>query len=102
VMGPAASKDTLKAAASGTNGLKSSATFTEMYSKINTKESLWFLVNGNAPFMQKAALPGAKPKAIFGSLNITDGLTVNVRLRMASPDESKAFVDMMKGQTSNP
>ena len=102
VMGPTASKDTLLAAAKGTNGLKASQTFVEMYTKINTKESLWFLVNGNAPFMAKASLPGAKPKAIFGSLNVTDGLTVNVRLRMATPDESKAFVDMMKGQTSNP
>jgi len=102
VMGPTASKDTLIAAAKGTAGLKSSQTFTEMYSKIDTKQSLWFLVNGNASFMQKASLPGAKPKAIFGSLNVSDGLTLDVRMRMASPDEAKAFVDMSKGQTSSP
>jgi hypothetical protein len=99
--GTAGTKDGVLAAAKGTAGLKSSQKFVEMYSKINTGESLWFLVNGNAPFMAKASLPGSKPQAIFGSLNVTDGLTVDVRMRMATADEAKAMVDMMKGQTNN-
>jgi hypothetical protein len=99
--GTAGTKDGVLAAAKGTAGLKSSQKFVEMYSKINTGESLWFLVNGNAPFMAKASLPGSKPQAIFGSLNVTDGLTVDVRFRMATADEAKAMVDMMKGQTNN-
>jgi hypothetical protein len=99
--GTAGTKDGVLAAAKGTAGLKGSAKFVEMYSKINTADSLWFLVNGNAPFMAKASLPGSKPQAIFGSLNVTDGLTVDVRFRMATPDEAKAMVDMMKGQTNS-
>ncbi|HSD86366.1 MAG TPA: hypothetical protein VLB44_02590 [Kofleriaceae bacterium] len=102
VVGPAATKDTLLAAAKGGSSLKNSQTFTEMYSKINTKESLWILVNGNAPFMAKAAQAGVKPKAVFGSVNVTDGLTVDLRIRLGSADEATQLVNMMKGQTQSP
>lgn len=101
-VGPSASKDNLLAAAKGGSALKSSQTFVEMYSKINTKESLWFLVNGNAPFMAKAAQAGVKPKAVFGSINVTDGLTVDTRIRLGSADEATQLVNMAKGQTDNP
>lgn len=102
VVGPNASKDTLLAAAKGGSTLKSSQTFVDMYSKINTKDSLWLLVNGNAPFMAKAAQAGVKPKAVFGSINVTDGLTVDMRIRLGSPDEATQLVNMAKGQTSSP
>jgi hypothetical protein len=101
-VGDKATKDTLMAAAKGGSALKSSAAFVDMYSKISTKESLWFLVNGNAPFMAKAAQAGVKPKAVFGSLNVTDGLTLDMRIRLATPDEATQLVNMAKGQTSNP
>jgi hypothetical protein len=102
VLGASASKDTVLAAAKGTSTLKTSQTFVEMYSKINTKESLWLLINGNAPFMAKAAQSGMKFKAIFGSLNITDGLTVDGRVRFGSADEATQFANMAKGQINNP
>src|SRR5262245_53012220 len=102
VMGPSASKDTVLAAAKGGSALKTSQTFVEMFSKINTKDSLWLLINGNAPFMQKAAQAGVKPKAVFGSLNVTDGLTVDLRIRLGSADEATQLVNMMKGQTNSP
>jgi len=101
-VGPSASKDLLLAAAKGGSALKTSQTFVEMHSKINTKESMWFLVNGNAPFMAKAAQAGVKPKAVFGSLNVTDGLTLDMRIRLGSPDEATQLVNMAKGQTNNP
>jgi hypothetical protein len=101
-VGPSASKDTLLGMAKGGTGLKGSQTFLEMYGKVNTKDSLWLFVNGNAPFMAKAAQAGVKPKAVFGSVNVTDGLTVDMRIRLGSADEAKSLVDMMKGQTSSP
>lgn len=101
-IGPSSSKDTLLAAAKGGSALKTSQVFVDMYSKINTKDSLWMLVNGNAPFMAKASQAGVKPKAVFGSINVTDGLTVDMRIRLATPDEATQLVNMAKGQTSNP
>jgi hypothetical protein len=101
VVGPNGTKDGVKDAAKGGSTLKSSATFVEMYQKINTQDSLWMLINGNAPFMSKASGMGVKPKAVFGSINVTDGLTLDLRVRLATPDEAAQFVNMMKGQTGN-
>ncbi|NVB79190.1 MAG: hypothetical protein HOV81_12385 [Kofleriaceae bacterium] len=103
VVGPNASKDTLLAAAKGGSTLKTSPTFVTYYSKINSKDSLWFLVNGNAPFMAKAASAGVgKMKAVYGSLNVTDGLTVDLRINFSSPEEATQLVTLAKGQTNNP
>jgi hypothetical protein len=102
VIGPSASKDTVLAAAKGGSALKTSQTFVDMYSKVKTNESLWLLINGNAPFMAKAAQAGVKPKAVFGSVNVTDGLTLDLNIRVASADEATNLVNMMKGQINNP
>ncbi|MGE5185610.1 MAG: hypothetical protein ACM31C_26295 [Acidobacteriota bacterium] len=103
VMGPdAATKDGIKKVAAGGTALKTSPAFVDMYKKINTGDSLWLVAKGDAPFMAKAAIPGAKLKAAFGSLNITDGLSVDFRLRLGSPDEATQLVSMAKGQIDNP
>jgi len=102
VIGSKGTKDGVKEAAKGGSALKSSQTFVDMYSKINTQDSLWMLINGNSPALAKASGMGIKPKAVFGSINLTDGLTLDFRVRMASPDEAKSLVGMMQGQIGNP
>ena len=52
--------------------------------------------------MAKAAQAGVKPKAVFGSINVTDGLTVDMRIRLGTPDEATQLVNMAKGQTNKP
>jgi len=101
-IGKAVTKDTLLAAAKGDSGLRKSAAFVDIYSKINTKDSLWVLINGNAAFMQKASQMGVKPKAVFGSINVTDGLALDLRIRTETAEEAKSFVGTMQGQTNNP
>jgi hypothetical protein len=101
-IGTKGNADGVKEAAKGASALKTSATFVDMYSKINTQDSVWALVNGNSKMLDKAGALGVKPKAIFGSLNLSDGLTVDVRVRMATPDEVKGFVGMAQGQIGNP
>lgn len=102
VMGSKGNADGVKEAAKGGSALKSSATFVDMYSKINTQDSVWGLVNGNSHVLDKAGSLGIKPKAVFGSLNLTDGLTVDIRVRMATADEVKGFVGLAQGQISSP
>jgi len=102
VIGANASKDAVLAAAKGTSALKSSPTFVEMFSKINTGDSLWMLMNGNSPAFSKMGSLGVKPKAIFGSVNVTDGLTLDMRIRLGTNDEAAQLVNMLKGQISNP
>ena len=99
VLGPdASSKDGVKKVASGGGALKSSPTFVEMFSKINTQDSVWMVINGQSPAFAKASAMGIKMKALFGSLNVTDGLTVDLRLRLGSPDEATNMVSMANGQ----
>lgn len=98
VIGPAATKDGVKAAAAGTSTLKTSPAFVDMYSKINTNDSLWILMNGNSKLFDKAAGMGVKPKALYGSLNVTDGLTVDFRMRVEKPEEAQNFATMAQGQ----
>ena len=102
VIGTNGTKDGVLAAAKGASALKSSPTFVDMFSKINTQDSLWMLMNGNSPALAKMGAVGVKPKAIFGSINVTDGLTVDMRIRVATPAEASSFVDLMKTQINNP
>ena len=99
VFGPdAATKDGIKKVAAGNSGLKTSQTVVELYSKIKTSDSMWMLVNGNAPFMRSAGSMGIKPKAVFGSVNVTDGLSVDLHIRLGSNDEANNLVTMAKGE----
>ncbi|MBS1122386.1 MAG: hypothetical protein H6Q90_4614 [Deltaproteobacteria bacterium] len=100
VMGANATKDGIKAAAAGTSTLKSSAAFVEMYSKINIQDSMWLLMNGNSKAFDKAAAMGFKPKAVFGSLNVTDGLTLDLRMRLDSADQATQIAQMGKSQAA--
>jgi len=102
VIGANATKDGLAAAAKGGSTLKTSQAFVDMYSKINTKDSLWVLVNGNSGLLDKASSVGVKPKAAFGSLNVTDGLALDARVRLGSADEATSLVSLLKSQTDNP
>jgi hypothetical protein len=86
----------IKAAAAGNSGLKSSPAFVEMYGKVNTKDSLWLLINGRV--LERAAALGVKPKAVYGSFNVTDGLSMDVRAVLESPEAATGFVAMAKSQ----
>jgi len=99
VLGPDAStKDGIKKVAGGGGALKTSPAFVEMFQKINTQDSLWMVLNGSSPAFAKASAMGIKMKALFGSLNVTDGLSANFRLRLNTPDEATNMVAMAKGQ----
>jgi len=99
VLGPDAStKDGIKKVAGGGGALKTSPAFVEMFQKINTSDSLWMVLNGSSPAFAKASAMGIKMKALFGSLNVTDGLSANFRLRLNTPDEATNMVAMAKGQ----
>lgn len=102
VIGERGTKEGVMAAAKGGATLKSSTTFMEMHSKIKPSQSLWLLINGNSPALSKAGAMGVKPEAVFGSLNITDGLSVDMRVRVGTTEEATQLVTMAKGQIGNP
>jgi len=95
VLGDKANAAGVKAAAAGGSALKTSQSFVDMYGKISTGDSVWFVVNGK--MLDKAPMP-VKPKAVFGSVNVTDGLKLDVRMRLESPDAATQFVNLAKSQ----
>lgn len=98
VVGANGNANGVKAATAGTSALKTSPAFVDMYSKIKTGDSLWLLANGNSPMFDKASALGVKPKAVFGSINVTDGLTLDLRIRLNTPDEATNLAGMVNGQ----
>lgn len=98
VVGANATTAGVNAVAKGTSALKSSPAFVDMYSKIKTGDSLWLLMNGNSKAFDQAAKMGIKTKAVFGSINVTDGLTVDMRMRVDSPDQATQMANGFKGQ----
>jgi hypothetical protein len=105
ILGPdAGSVASIKRVAAGSgHGLDTSAAFNDMYKKVNTKDSVWMLLNAQAPeFKKKMRGSGVDMKAVFGSLNVTDRLTVDARLRMSSADEANQLVTKAKGSLASP
>jgi hypothetical protein len=72
----------------------SSAGFTELHGKINTKAAVWFIANLGAkpmPEMQGAQLA-------YGSLDVSDSASVDVRMRFDAEANAQAFASMAKAQ----
>ncbi len=98
MIGPTSSPASVVAAAKGGSALKTSPAFVEMYGKIKTGDSMWMLMNGNSPMFEQAAAIGVKPKAVFGSVNVSDGLALDLRVRLESADQATQLAGMAKGQ----
>ncbi len=97
-IGPAVNKDTLAAVLAGTAGVKSSAAFMDLYGKTKAG-TVRFLVNGNMKQLQDNPM-GIKPKAVFGSIDITDGLGVFVAARLNSDAEATQLAATINGQVA--
>jgi hypothetical protein len=96
VVGSQATTDGAKKLAAGGSALKSSAAFNELYKKVNTSDTLWFLINGSA--LASKMPPGMSFKAVFGSVNVTSGLAADVRVRVDSPDAAASMATLGKQQ----
>ena len=93
----AAGKDGLEKLAKQAEGdsILGSPAFMEVYKKINTDDSLWFVVKGDSSFTADAPV---KFKAAWGSVAITDGLALDASVRMNSADEAKQAAEMGNAQ----
>jgi len=91
-------KADLQALQTSQTTLKTSPAFTELYGMIDTKASLWGLANGASGLLDKLAEVGMKPKAVFGTLNVTDRLAADVRMRLDTPDQATQIAAGLKQQ----
>jgi len=98
VVGTQATKDGIKRYAKGGSALKTSAAFVDLYKKTNTSDTLWLIMNGSSKaFAQMAAL-GIKPKAVYGSMNVTKDLNIDLRVRMKDAAAAGNITKMMNQQ----
>ncbi|HEX3475370.1 MAG TPA: hypothetical protein VHT91_10140 [Kofleriaceae bacterium] len=96
VAGPNASAAAVKAVLGGSSSLKSSAPFLEMYKKVKTGDSIWGLASGKV--LDRMPL-GLKITAAYGSINVTDGLAVDSRVRFDKPEAATQAAEMANAQT---
>ncbi len=100
VIGPAADGGKVKSAMAGNSGLKTSARFVDLYNKLDTSWSMWFVANGRAKAFSALGSLGLKPKAVYGALSVTDGLEFELRMRVASPDQATQWAMTFKQQVN--
>jgi hypothetical protein len=98
VVGPSATKELLARVIRGGSPLRGSPSFLSMLSLIDAQAALWALVNGNSHVFDKTAAMGVKPKALFGSLGLSDGLVMTLRMRLETPQAASSFVALVQGQ----
>lgn len=86
----------VKAAIGGKAALKDSAAFLDMYKKITTTDSLWIMANGKV-MEQLPMLGGAV--AAYGSLNLTNGVSLDGRVKFDKPEAATQAAALLNGQS---
>ena len=99
VLGPNATEQAWGTAKLGGSALSSSPAFMDMLRSISASDSVVALINGQV--LGKAKSAGVNMKAAFGSLDLTDSLTMDFRMRLNSADEAAQLTAMAKGQVSS-
>lgn len=98
VLGPTASPEALAAVLRSGAPLRGSPVFTELFGQIQTRRTAWFALNGNSQAFDKFAGLGFRPTAVTGSVDLTNGFTGSVRLRLDSEDHARNLVGITQGQ----
>lgn len=96
--GSKGNKDGIKAVAKGGSALKTSAAFVQFFKKTNTSDTLWMIVNGSLKALAPMAQLGIKPRAIYGSLNVTKDLNLDVKFNMKTAAEATNLSQLMNTQ----
>ncbi|MBA3397580.1 MAG: hypothetical protein H0T89_33460 [Deltaproteobacteria bacterium] len=96
--GLGASVEALRAAFGAGAPLRSSPAFTELHATLETRRPIWFVINGSSKLLDQAAGFGLKPRAVFGSVELSTGLLVDVRMRLETVDQAQQVAAMAQGQ----
>lgn len=99
-LGPKATIASVKVAARGGSRLKGAAHFAPIYKKIKTGETAWLLIHDKSKLFDQMGNMGVKPKAIFGSVNVTKDLTADVSIRTPSAKDATNFATTLKSQVA--
>ncbi len=98
MIGHKMSAERVKAALAGTGSLAASQAFTDMHGKLDTKATVWGLFRGATMQEELGELLGAKPAAVFGTVNLGDAVIANIRARLDSPQMATDLMTKLKPQ----
>jgi hypothetical protein len=96
--GPDATAEAMRVVLASGSPLRDSPRFVEMLEQLDQKRAMWFLVNGNAKFLQQMAALGVSSRGAFGSIDLTTGVAADLRLRTDDAQKAQTFVMMVQGQ----
>jgi hypothetical protein len=98
-MGSKATKEGVLELAQGKSMLKTSKEFIDMYGRLQTDHTLWFLVKGDldmvAGLLDKLSV---RSKAIYGSANTTNGLEFRGNIRVESEEQATNLAQLANSQ----
>lgn len=91
--------DGLRALVQGGAPLRGSASFLEMFDRLDRGATGWIVVNGNASMFDKLAGMGNRPRAIYGTVRVGAGVAAKVHIRMATPEAAKQLAATAQAQS---
>lgn len=80
-----------------TDGLDKNEAMMKLIGQVDSKAAVWFAVLNTKPDQPIAGVP-VQAKAIYGSMNFTQGLAFKLTLQQGSPEEAQTTVTGMSGQ----
>jgi len=98
VIGPTANRDRLQTVLASGVPLRSSLSFVELIKLTDLESSLWGVINGASSVFDQVAGLGMRPKAVFGSLTLANGMSIAMRLRLESPAQATQLQQLANGQ----
>jgi hypothetical protein len=93
---PTASPDTLDGVLHSGAPLRSSKTFVELYERREANASVWGMINGNSPMLDDVRRGGINPKAIDGTLVLTNVFSGALRMQFGETSEADKVVNDIK------
>jgi hypothetical protein len=96
--GPQMSRGKLEALLAAGAPLRKSRAFSELWSGIDPKQTMWIVMNGSSKAFDALSSMGSRPKSVIGSLSLANGLSATGRVRYDSPDQATQLAGMVQAQ----
>jgi len=94
----ATSRGKLDAALASGAPLRRSRAFSELWALVDAKRAVWAILNGSSRAFSSLASFGVRPRAMFGSIALTNGLSLSGRLRLGTADEATQLASLGQSQ----
>jgi RNA polymerase sigma factor (sigma-70 family) len=91
-------KATMDSVTTGDSGLEASPAFADLFHNINSDDPLWFVIGPSSSLFTKVnaaiatKLPDLQVNALYGSIDITDAISVQAGMRLATADQVNGLV----------